>query len=164
MRGPQPLPISLSAAERDALEQVVRRHTTPQQVALRARIVLAAADGRNHRQIARALGVSIDTARLWRGRWLALQPVALTDLSVAERLADAPRVGKPARISATQICQIVELACAAPDRAGRPISQWTSREIADEIMRQGIVEQISGRHAARLLKRGRSSHTAGAIG
>jgi putative transposase len=164
MRGPQPLPIALSAAERDALDQLVRRHTTPQQLALRARIILAAADGRNHRQIARDLGVSIDTARLWRGRWRALQPVALADLSVAERLEDAPRSGKPARITAAQVCQIVELACAAPDQTGRPISQWTGREIADEIMRRGIVDRISDRHAARLLKKGRASHTAGATG
>ena len=55
MRGPQPLPLSLSAAERAALEQLVRRHTSPQQLVLRARIVLAAAAGRNHRQIARDL-------------------------------------------------------------------------------------------------------------
>jgi transposase len=164
MRGPQPLAVVLSAAERRALDHLVRRHTTPQQLVLRARIVLAAADGLNNAQVARACGVSVDTARLWRQRWRALQAVALADLSVAERLADAPRSGKPVRITAAQVCQIVELACAAPDQAGRPISQWTGREIADEIVRRGIVERISDRHAARLLKRGRCSRTAGAIG
>lgn len=164
MRGPQPQPLSLSAQERAALDQLVRRHTTPQQLARRARIVLAAAAGRNHRQIARELDVSIDTARLWRGRWLALQAVALEDLSVADRLEDAPRAGRPARITDAQVCQIIELACAAPDQTGRPISQWTGREIAAEIMQRGIVDHISGRHAARLLKRGRCSRTAGAIG
>ena len=164
MRGPQPPAIVLSVAERVALEALVRRHTTPQQIALRARIVLAAAAGANHRQIARALGVSIDTARLWRGRWLALQAVALDDLPVADRLEDAPRAGRPARLTDAQVCQIIELACAAPDQAGRPIGQWTAREIADEIVRRGIVDRISGRHAARLLKRGRSNRTAGGIG
>ena len=164
MRGPQPPQIVLSAAERRALSSLVRRHSAPQQVAVRARIVLAAAEGRNHRQIARDLGVSLDTARLWRQRWLTRQPIALADLDVADRLADAPRSGKPARITAAQVCQIVELACDAPERSGRPISQWTAREIADEIMRRGIVSQISGRHAARLLKRGRCSRIAGAIG
>ena len=164
MRGPQPPPISLAAAERQALEALSRRHATPQQLALRARIVLAAADGLNHRQIARQLGVSLDMARLWRRRWLALQPLALDDLTVAERLEDAPRAGRPVRITAAQVCQIVELACAAPERAGRPVSQWTGREIADELTQRGIVAQISGRHAARLLKRGRSNRTAGATG
>jgi len=164
MRGPQPPPIGLSAAERQALEELSRRPSTPQQRALRARIILAAADGLNHRQIARRLGVSFDTARRWRGRWLACQAVALTDVSVAERLEDAPRSGKPVRITAAQVCQLVELACEAPERTGRPISQWTGREIADEVIRRGIVDRISGRHAARLLKRGRSSRTAGVIG
>jgi putative transposase len=164
MRGPKPPTIELRTAERDALEQLVRRHTTPQQLALRARIVLAAAAGSNNSQIARQEAVNLDTVRLWRSRWRSLQAIPLAELSVEERLADAPRPGKPVRITDEQVCQIVALACEAPEHSGRPISQWTGREIADELKRRGIVAQISGRHAARLLKRGRSSHTAGATG
>jgi putative transposase len=164
MRGPSPEPVVLSDAERAALTHVERRPSTPQQIALRARIVLAAADGHNHAQIARALGVTVATARLWRRRWRAVQAVTLDDLPVAERLMDAPRSGAPARITAEQVCQLVELACAAPERAGRPISQWTAREIADELRQRGIVTRISDRHAARLLKRGISSRTAGGTG
>ncbi len=164
MRGPQPTKIDLSATERHALEHVIRRYSTPQQLVLRARIVLAAAAGMNNAQIARNLNVSIDTARLWRQRWLTLQPASLDDLPVLDRLTDAPRPGKPVRISDEQVCQIVALACEAPERAGRPISQWTGREIADEIKRRGIVDQISGRHAARLLKKGHSSRTVGGTG
>ena len=52
---------------------------------------------------------------------------------VVERLSDAPRSGKPVRITDEQVCQIVELACEAPARSGRPISQWSAREIADEV-------------------------------
>ena len=164
MRGPKPPAISLSTAERAALQALERRPSTPQQLALRAQIILAAADGLNHRQIARALGISLDSARFWRQRWLALQAVAPEDLSVADRLEDAPRVGRPPRITDAQVCQIIALACAAPDQSGRPISQWTAREIADEIMARGIVDRISGRHAARLLQRGRASRIAGATG
>ena len=71
-----------------------------------------------------------------------------------ERLRDAPRPGAPARITPEQVCQIMSLACEAPSQCGRPISQWTSRELADEIIEKGIVERISPRHAARLLERG----------
>jgi putative transposase len=106
----------------------------------------------------------VETARHWRARWRGLQPVALADLSVAERLADAPRSGTPARITAEQICRIVALACEAPGQSGRPISEWTGREIADEVVRRGILPAISPRHAARLLKRGTSSRTACAPG
>jgi hypothetical protein len=85
-------------------------------------------------------------------------------LSVAERLADAPRPGAPVHIGAEPVCAIIALACAAPAQVERPISQWTSREIADEITRRGIVPTISPRHAARLLKRGISNPTSSATG
>ncbi len=140
------------------------RGPKPPQVALRARIILAAADGENNSQLARRLGIEPDTARLWRTRWLALAPLPLAELSVAERLEDAPRPGGPCRITAEQVCQIVALACEVPAAAGRPISQWTGREVADEVITRGIVAAISPRHAARLRKRGPSSPGASAPG
>jgi transposase len=146
--------VELTPGERQELETLVRRHTTPQQLALRARMVLLAADGLNNAQIARQLDVDVDTVRLWRNRWLGLQAASPEDLSLEERLTDAPRPGAPARITPEQVCQIVALSCEAPSISDRPISQWTSREIADEIVKRGIVDNISGRHAARLLKRG----------
>ena len=164
MRGPKPPAIELTEEERRELAALVRRRTTPQQVALRARLVLAAASGLNNAQVARQEGVDVETARHWRARWLGLRPVALADLSVAERLADAPRSGTPARITAEQVCQIVALACEAPAAAGRPISQWTGREVADEIVARGILPAISPRHAGRLRQRGTSSRTACATG
>ncbi len=164
MRGPKPPIITFSHSERQALDLLVRRHTTPQQIALRARIVLAAADGANNCQIARLLDVSLDMVRRWRERWLALQPASLDDLPMADRLTDAPRPGKPRQISAEQECLIIALACEPPQDAQRPISQWTGREIADEIKKRGIVSTISDRHAARLLKRGTSNRIASAIG
>lgn len=159
MRGPKPATIVLSDAERQELEQLVRRHTTPQQLALRARIVLAAADGANNCQIARQLEVSLDMVRRWRERWLALQPASLDDLPIADRLTDAARPGRAVQISAEQVCQIVALACEPPQASRRPISQWSGREIAAEIKQRGILSTISGRHAARLLKRGLSNRT-----
>jgi transposase len=164
MPGPQPVWITLDEATRQALVDVTRRHSTPQQLVLRARIILCAADGMNQTQIACELGVSVDMARLWRRRWSSLAGIPLDELSVSERLEDGPRPGKPPTIAAEQVCQIVALACAGPEKAGRPISHWTGREIAAEIMERGIVETISPRHAARLLKRGICTPTASATG
>jgi len=164
MRGPKPPLVALSDAERRELEALVRGHQTAQQVALRARIILAAADGENNTQLARRLGVEADTARLWRTRWLMLAPLPLAELRVAERLEDAPRPGGPCRITAEQACQLTALACEAPAGSARPISHWTGREIADEAIQRGIVATISPRHAARLLKRGISNRIASATG
>lgn len=164
MRGPTPQKIELGEAERKAIEKLIRGHTTPQQIVLRATIVLEAAQGQNNSQIANRLGITRDTVRLWRERWLIQAPATLEDLPVKDRLSDEPRPGKPRRITDEQICQIEALACEAPERSGRPISQWTGREIADEIKQRKIVDQISERHASRLLKRGTYVRISGAIG
>jgi putative transposase len=133
-------------------------------MARRAQVILAAADGANNAQIARHVGLDVDTVRGWRSRWLAFQHVPLTDLSVEDRLQDAPRAGRPARLTTEQVSRIVALACAAPAASGRPVSQWSGRELAEAVIAQGIVERISPRHAARLLQRGTSSPTASGIG
>jgi len=155
MKGPKPPVINLSEAARHALEKQVNAQRTEQQLALRARIILTASQGLNNAQVAREVSVGIDMVRHWRERWLALQPIPLGELSVEERLQDLPRSGAPPRITADQICQITALACEPPAQSERPISHWTGREIAAEIMKRGILDQISPRHAARLLKTGR---------
>ncbi len=157
MRGPKPDPLSLTEVERTELERLVRRHTTGQQMALRGHIILEANAGKNNSQIACKLDVSVETVRAWRKRWLTLQSVALADLSLQDRLSDAPRPGRRSQISAEQHCQLIAMACEPPKE--RPISQWTGREIANEAMAPGIIQQISPRHAARLLKKGISSRT-----
>jgi transposase len=81
-----------------------------------------------------------------------LQSIPFDDLSIEDRLQDAPRPGAPAQITADQRCQIEALACEKPEKHGRPITNWTAREIADELKKRKIVTNISPRHAARLLK------------
>ena len=161
MRGPKPAVVVLSEKEYGDLMRLAQAHGTAQQVAQRARVIMAAGTGMNHAEVARACRISLKMARLWRQRWLGLRAMNLT---VAERLTDAPRPGAPAHITAAQICQMQVLACEAPTNAGRPISQWTGREIADELIQRGIVPQISRRHAARLLKKGVCNRTDFAIG
>ncbi len=155
--------VVLSEKEQEELTRISRGHRSEQQQVLRARIILAAAQGHSNAQLARELDINVDTARLWRDRWVGLQGIDLDTLSVTERWQDAPRSGAPLQITLEQRCQMAALACEAPSEAGRPISQWTGREIADEVIRRGIVHQISPRHAARLLKKGACNRTASAI-
>ncbi|WP_421658392.1 IS630 family transposase [Leptothermofonsia sp. ETS-13] len=70
---------------------------------------------------------------------------------MSERLADAPRPGAPATFTLEQITQLYALACAPPEHSGRPISHWTPPELADQLVKQGLVARISGRHVRRLL-------------
>ena len=149
MPGPKPPEIVLTKEERAQLQRLVRARTTGQQLAMRARVVLLADEGLSTEELARRLHIDSDTARQWRARW------RVGTGSVAERLADAPKSGRPALITPEQICAIIALACEKPADSERPVSQWSARELADEIMRRGIVDRISPRHAGRLLKRGR---------
>jgi putative transposase len=164
MPGPHPLALDVPAPMRRRLDQLVRRRSTPQQVAQRARVILSAADGSNNSEIARQTGLHPETVRHWRRRWVALQDIPPADLSIEDRLADAPRSGRPARIGAEQVCRIRALACEAPSLSGRPIGQWGEREIAEEIVKRGIVDRISTRHAARLVKKGACNRTGSATG
>jgi putative transposase len=159
MPGPKLAAVEVTVEERAELERIVRRHTAGQQVVERARIVLLASDGLNNSEVARALDVHIDTVRKWRRRWCGVREVPAAELDVSARLADAARPGTPARITPEQVCRIMALACAAPRESGRPISQWSTTELAEEVQRRGIVDTISPRHAARLLKRGTCGRT-----
>lgn len=140
--------ITLSASEQEELESLAKRPSTPQQIALRAKIILRAAQGDSHGSIARAFDISKAMSRRWQRRWLALSP---REVPVSERLQDAYRSGTPPTFSLEQITELYALACAPPEQYGRPLSHWTPRELADEMVQQRIVESISERHVGRLL-------------
>ncbi|MBI3360515.1 MAG: helix-turn-helix domain-containing protein [Chloroflexi bacterium] len=166
MRGPQPISLHVTTCQRGILEQIVRRTSSPQAEAARAKIVLAAADGFNNQHIADRLGLQPPTARKWRGRWAQADDrlaaiesdgdeAALRD-AIHELLSDAPRPGTPATFIPEQICQIVAVGCESPAESGRPVTHWTPTELADEAVKRGIVRCISPRSVGRFLKRGRS--------
>ncbi|WP_041547411.1 helix-turn-helix domain-containing protein [Chamaesiphon minutus] len=140
--------ITLNEVEQAELQQLLKRKKTPQQIALRAKIIVLAAQGKSHGEIAETLEISKDMSRLWRNRWLELKD---RQLPAIERLMDAVRPGAPATFTLEQITQLYAIACAPPEQYGRPISQWTSRELAAELIKQGIVASISQRHVGRLL-------------
>ncbi len=146
----QPLePIVLRADEHEELERLVRAHSTPQQLALRARIILLAEEGTGNRECARRLGISVQTVRLWRRRWGA-DP----DLSLAEQLADAPRPGAPPTFTPEQICAILALACEPREASGIPITHWSQSALAREAGKRGLVETLSHGSVGRFLKGG----------
>src|SRR5262245_54108285 len=88
MPNPHALPVVLSAEQRAALRQLVRAHSTPQALALRARIVLRAAeaDQPTNQRIAAELGCDHDTVAAWRKRYVE---------EGLDGLRDRPRPGRP---------------------------------------------------------------------
>ena len=165
MAGPLPRPITLSPPQQAVLEALLRQHSTPQSLALRVRIVLAAATGRRNVPLAHDLGCTPKTVTKWRARWAAAQSQLAAvegeaaDLKrmIARVLADAPRPGAPDTFTAEQIVQIINLACTPPADAGRPVEAWTPRELADEAVKRQIVASISPTSVGRFLKTGRAA-------
>jgi len=155
MPGPKPLPISVTEAQRHALQALLNKASEEHTLVLRAHIVLMAEQGHSTRHIARFLHVSEDTVADWKQRWRDTAQIGLGETNVRKWLADAPRCGGPSTFTAEQWCQIMAIACEDPKESGRPISHWSAREVADEAIRRQVVETISESHVARFFKRSR---------
>jgi transposase len=167
LRGPRPLTVELNDKERALLERLVRRASCPQWLLRRIKIVLEAATGANNEEIGRRLQLKRDTVRMWRARWVAGAAglrVAITE-GVADKelleliahiLSDEPRPGAPSCFEPEQIAQIIAVGCEDPAASDRPVSHWTPRELADEVIKRGIVPSISPRSVGRFLKGGGS--------
>jgi putative transposase len=144
-----PAELSLREEEKEELQRLVNRHSTAQQIALRAQIILEASEGKNHTEIAKRLEISRDMARHWRNRWLSLSE---REVSAEQKLLDEERSGGPMKFGVEQLVKLYAMACEPPGAYKRPISHWTAKELAQELIKQGIVESISTRHVGRLLK------------
>lgn len=147
------------------LQQIIRRATSPQNLVLRAKIVRAGVEyGRRNTQIGRTMNCSAQTVHTWRHRWIAgwesLLAVAENgndqelEAAIIATLSDQPRSGTPATFTAEDICQIIQVACESPALSNRPITEWTPRELADEVVKREIVASISPTQVGRFLKRG----------
>jgi transposase len=136
------VPIRLTACERTVLTARARRARGEQRDVLRARIVLAAADGDSNARIATALGASVDTVRKWRGRFQADR---------LEGLQDRPRSGRPRRFSPVAAVQVKALACELPAQTGVPLAAWTCADLAQQAIERGIVDSVSASTVRRWL-------------
>ena len=162
MPDPQAAPLHVSPLQLDTLEHIVRRSTSAQRLVKRSRIILLAVTGIPNTQIAKQVQVDHETVRRWRDRWRAAQgrlqaieavgkPKVLSQ-AIEALLSDEQRPGTPATFTFEQFMQVVAIACETPAAADRPVSTWTPRELADEAVKRGIVEQISPRTVERFLK------------
>jgi transposase len=107
------------AVDQDLLQHLLRSGSTPQKIALRARILLGAAEGKSNYQLSEELNVSRPTILVWRQRYL--------DAGLAGVLKDAPRPGRKKMISPTKVDAIVN---ATLHTTPKDATQWSVRSMA----------------------------------
>ncbi|MCU1614424.1 MAG: family transposase [Frankiales bacterium] len=137
-----PYRVALCEQERRLLTRRSRAERVAHRDVLRARIVLAAADGEANAAIARRLGICEDTVRKWRARFCA---------EGLAGLADRHRPGRRRTFAATAEAEVKALACALPAENGVPLSRWSAAELAAEAVDRGLVDTISPSTVARWL-------------
>jgi transposase len=118
MTGPAAVEIVLSEKERFELEARVRRRKIARADAMRAEIVLLAADGLNHCAIADEVGVSRMTVLTWRKRFAARR---------LDGLDDEPRCGAPRKIGDEKITEVVTKTLEAMPADA---THWSTRSMA----------------------------------
>ena len=164
MPAPKSPPIAVSEQQKEILAKITRQSTADFREVSRASLLLEIAKGKPNSKIAKIKNCSIDKVKHWRYKWLDNQEALIKveteqrdinklEKSIREILKDNPRPGAPPTYSSEQYCQILAVALEQPEESGRPISQWSSRELADECNKRGITSGISDRQAGRFLKR-----------
>lgn len=113
--------LTLSNEQREELERWVRRRTTAQALALRARVVLACADGGNNIEVASRLGMNRGTVGRWRSRFIQLG---------VDGLLDEPRPGAPRRISDAMVEKAVTLTL---ESTPKDATHWSTRSLAKRV-------------------------------
>ena len=129
--------VELSSVERDTLERLVRRRKVSRGEALRADIILWAADGLNNCEIADVVGVTRQTVRTWRERFVKDR---------LDGLDDEPRCGAPRKIGDDRIEEIVVKTL---ETKPKNATHWSTRGMAK-------ASGVGGQPARRRLVRCRS--------
>ncbi len=130
-RGRPTATITLSEDEREALERWARRPKTAQALALRCRIVLAAADRRSNQDIAAELGCHPTTVGKWRNRFAGLR---------LDGLHDEPRPGKPRTVGDADVERVIVKTL---EESPLDATHWSTRSMAKATgMSQSAVSRI----------------------
>jgi putative transposase len=161
----KPVVLQVSEKQRGILAQLARSRTESHQLVARAKLILYIIDSGNvsSLQVKDHFGSSEKWVKQWRKRWslrqatLAGQEQILSEKAyqqaVRQALCDQTRSGTPPTYSVEQQCRLYQLACQPPADLGYPISHWESKSLRLEMIKQGIVEDISVSTVARFLKK-----------
>ena len=151
-------PITLSAEERIELDRLIRSHSTAQQLARRARMIMMAADGVGVGETAQHLGVWRKGVSFWRAPLVGGRTAGRLRSGLPMRRARAHR----RRSRRSKSVPLWRWPASGRTRKRVPISQWSAGDLAREAVRRGIVTSISPRSVGRFLKRIRPQAASGA--
>jgi transposase len=154
--------VTVTERQHELLLALRNASTAPSHLRQRAAVILLAFDGLRNDEIADRIGLGRFQVGRWRRRW-ARAWSGLIDLECRETradlrraieaiLSDAARPGAPGKFTAEQVTQILAVACEPPEKSGRPITHWTAHELADEVVKRGIVDSISTTQVGRYLR------------
>ena len=154
--------ITVTERQHDILCTLRDAVTAPAYLRQRASLVLLAFDGWRNDAIAARIGLGPRPVGRWRRRW-AKAWNRLTERECCETkadlrraivavLTDEPRPGAPGKFTPEQVTQFLAVACEPPEKSGRPITHWTAHELADEVVKRGIVASISTSQVGRYLR------------
>jgi transposase len=154
--------VTITERQQDILRTIRDAPTAPSQLRQRAAIVLSAFEKHGNREIAAEVGLSRRRVSLWRRRWAdawgrlirieGSESHAALRRAIERALSDEPRPGPPGKFTPEQVVSILAVACEPPAKSGRPITHWTARELADEVIKRGIVPSISPAQVGRYLR------------
>ena len=154
--------VTVTERQHEILLTLRNATTAPAHLRQRAAVILLAFDGLRNEEIADQVGLGRFQVGRWRRRW-ARAWSGLIDRECRETkadlrraieavLTDAPRPGAPGKFTPEQVTQILAVACEPPAKSGRPITHWTAHELADEVVKRGIVTSISTSQVSRYLR------------
>lgn len=142
--------IELSATEREELTRIANSPSQQNRLVERAKIILDAANGYNHRKSARHLSVTRKTIKKWRQRYLSRR-LEYPDARIITQLVDADRTGCPPKFDAFFWVDVTAIATSEPQQSGRPITEWTHQELADEVCKRKLTDSIHPSTVGRFL-------------
>jgi hypothetical protein len=161
----KPVELQVSPRQREVLQELSRSRKESYQLVERAKLILYIVDSGNlsSLKVKDHFGSSEKWVKQWRKRWslrqagLASQEESLSEKAygqaVRQALSDQERSGAPPTYSVEQQCRLYELACQPPSDSGYPLSHWDRKSLRMELIKRGIVEDISVSTVARFLKK-----------
>jgi hypothetical protein len=148
--------IKLSEKQEKILREITNSRTYGVNLTSRSRIVLEANAGKSNNTIEKEMNITGKKVTRCRNRYNSAQeelnriemesPQKLRS-AIESVLSDDPRPGAPVTYRDDQVAAILLVACEGPEKYDLPLSHWTPGALTRQVIKMGIVDEISVRQA-----------------